>query len=512
MPLRSSLPGPLLVAGIDASTQSCKVVVRESATGAVVRHGVAPVPGDASIDPARWWEALAAAVSAAGGLADVAAISVGAQQHGMVALDEQGRVVRDALLWHDTRSAPQAQQLTEELGPEAWISATGMTLAASFTVTKLRWLRENEPANAARVAAVALPHDWLTWRLRGFGPGNAQLRELTTDRSDASGTAYWSPYTEAYRTDIVDHAFGREVVLPRVLQPNGVAGFTADVVPGIPAGIPLGVGGADNALAALGLGIGAGDAVVSIGTSGTVYAQADTPVKDLRGVVSTYADATGKYLPLVAMLNAARVLDAGRTLLRADHATFDVLAKGAPPGSGGVTLLPYFEGERYPVLPDGRASLDGLTLGNCTPENIARAFVEGLACSLANGLDALRATGIDCRRVILIGGGSRSAATQHVVAGIFGVPVVVPTPDEYVARGAAKQAIAALGEEMPIWAWGGQIDLRPEVDMSDVRRQHRRALLAVTGLESGPDGVTPRVPVVRSRALAAGLARPSKFP
>ena len=487
MPLTSSPPGPLLVAGIDASTQSCKVVVRNSATGAVVRRGVAPVPGDASIDPMRWWEALAVAVKAAGGLGDVSAISVGAQQHGMVALDGQGRVVRDALLWHDTRTAGQARQLTEELGAEAWINATGMTLAASFTVTKLRWLRDQEPANAARVAAVALPHDWLTWRLRGFGPGNAQLGELTTDRSDASGTAYWSPYTEAYRTDIVNHAFGRDVVLPRVLRPHGAAGVTADVVPGIPAGIPLGVGGGDNALAALGLGIGADDAVVSIGTSGTVYAQSDAPVKDLRGVVSTYADATGKYLPLVAMLNAARVLDAGRAMLRADHTTFDALAAGAEPGSGGVTLLPYFEGERYPVLPDGQASLNGLTLANCTPENIARAFVEGLACSLANGLDALRATGISCRRVILIGGGSRSLATQRVVAGVFGVPVVVPAPDEYVARGAAKQALAALGEEMPNWVWEGQTNLRPDVDMSGVRRQHRRALLAAVNGEPRPN-------------------------
>jgi len=483
MPAMSTTPSPLLVAGIDASTQSCKVVVRERATGRVVRHGAAPVPGDKSIDPARWWEALGRAVTATGGLADVAAISVGAQQHGMVALDERGRVVRDALLWHDTSTAPQARQLTDELGREAWIAATGMTPAASFTVTKMRWLRENEPDNAARVAAVALPHDWLIWRLRGFGPENPELGELVTDRSDASGTAYWSPFTETYRMDIVTRAFGRTVILPRVLQPDDVAGFTTDVLPGIPAGIPIGVGGADNALAALGLGIGAGDAVVSIGTSGTVYAISHTPVKDLHGTVSTYADATGNYLPLVAMLNAARVLDAGRTLLQTDAVSFDALANSAQPGSGGVTLLPYFEGERYPALPNARASLHGLALDNCTPENIARAFVEGLICSLANGLDALRRTGIDCQRVILVGGGSRSAATQHMVAGIFGVPVVVPTPDEYVTRGAAKQAVAALGEEMPDWAWDGQTDLRCEIDMSDVRRQHQRAFDAATNGE-----------------------------
>jgi len=183
-----------LVAGVDSSTQSCKVVVRDAATGALVRSGRASHPDGTEVAPAAWWDALQTAIADAGGLDDVDAISVGGQQHGMVTLDETGEVVRDALLWNDTRSAQAALDLIDELGgPQQWADATGSVLVASLTVTKLRWLRDAEPANAARVAAVALPHDWLTWRLAGHGPGSgaAGLAELVTDRSDASGTGYW---------------------------------------------------------------------------------------------------------------------------------------------------------------------------------------------------------------------------------------------------------------------------------------------------------------------------------
>src|SRR6187402_577426 len=187
-----------LVAGVDSSTQSCKVVVRDLDTGAVVRSGRAGHPDGTSVDPAHWWTALLEAISDAGGLEDVAAISVGGQQHGMVALAADGTVIRDALLWNDTRSAGAAADLIEEFGADTLAERTGLVPVASFTSTKLRWLRDAEPENAARVAAVALPHDWLTWRLRGYGPERPELGELTTDRSDASGTGYWSPASGEY--------------------------------------------------------------------------------------------------------------------------------------------------------------------------------------------------------------------------------------------------------------------------------------------------------------------------
>jgi len=468
----------LLVAGIDCSTQSCKVAVRDSRDGRVVRSSSTPIPGGPSIDPEIWWSAVANSVADAGGLDDVVAISIAAQQHGMVLLDRAGRVLRDALLWHDTSSAPQARHLTDELGREAWVSTVGMSLSSSFTVTKIRWLRDNEPQTAADVAAVALPHDWLTWRLRGFGPEQPDLDELVTDRSDASGTGYWSPFEEDYRMDIVERALGRTVLLPRVLPWGGTAGKTADVIPGVPAGIPVGVGGGDNALAAFGLGIGPGDVVISVGTSGTIYTKSVSPVKDLSGPVATYADATGNYLPLVAVLNAARVLDAGQAIIGGNSDRFAAAALNAPPGASGVTLLPFFEGERYPDLPAARASLHGLSLQNCVPENIARAFVEGVACSLANGLDAMRDTGLPADRVILIGGGAKSIALQASAADVFDLPVVIPTPHEYVTLGAAKQAVLALGESAPDWRWSTQKELMARHPTPWVRDQYRRAYQA----------------------------------
>ncbi|MDP9207643.1 MAG: FGGY family carbohydrate kinase, partial [Actinomycetota bacterium] len=185
-----------LVAGVDSSTQACKVVVRDAGSGELRREGRAPHPDGTEVDPAAWEQALGAAIEAAGGLEDVAAVGVGAQQHGMVCLDEAGQVVRPALLWNDTRSAGAAADLVDEGGgARAWADAVGSVPVASFTVTKLRWLRDHEPASAERVAAVCLPHDWLTWKLGGA----AGLEALATDRGDASGTGYWSPATGAYR-------------------------------------------------------------------------------------------------------------------------------------------------------------------------------------------------------------------------------------------------------------------------------------------------------------------------
>src|SRR3954470_8174423 len=206
-----------LVAGIDSSTQSCKVVVCDADSGEQVRIGTAPHPDGTEVHPDAWWDALQQAIAAAGGLDDVVAVAVGGQQHGMVCLDESGEVVRPALLWNDTRSAQAALDLIDELGgPQPWVDAVGLVPVASFTVTKLRWLRDHEPDNAARVAAVCLPHDYLTWRLAG-APG---LDALVTDRGDASGTGYWSPATEDYRHDLLELALGHDALVPRVLGPS----------------------------------------------------------------------------------------------------------------------------------------------------------------------------------------------------------------------------------------------------------------------------------------------------
>ncbi|MES2094606.1 MAG: xylulokinase [Actinomycetota bacterium] len=453
-----------LVAGVDSSTQSCKVVIRELASGAIVRSGRASHPVGTEVDPEAWWQAMQRAIAEAGGLDDVAAISIGGQQHGMVVLDDAGRVIRPALLWNDTRSAPAATDLVAEVGAGKFAELTGSVPVASFTITKLRWLADAEPQNAALVAAVALPHDWLTWRLRGFGPENPVLAELVTDRSDASGTGYFNPGTNEYVRELLHRALGHDALLPTVLGPTEFRTAGALVVA---------AGAGDNAAAALGLGARTGDVIVSIGTSGTVFGVTDVPAQDESGTVAGFADAAGGFLPLVATLNAARVLDSVAGLLGVDYDELGRLALHADPGSDGLVLVPYFEGERTPNLPDATASLVGMTLSSATRPNFARAAIEGLLCGLADGFDALRRQGMVAERVLLIGGAAQNEAVATIAGQVFDFPVEVPSPAEYVALGAAAQAAWALTTTRPDWPL--EFTARPADDTRAVIRDQYAA-------------------------------------
>lgn len=466
-----------LVAGVDSSTQSCKVMVCDADTGAVVREGRASHPGGTEVDPRAWSTALDEAIAAAGGLDDVAAVSVGAQQHGMVCLDDTGAPVRDALLWNDTRSASTAADLVRELGgPDAWADAVGVVPLAAITVSKTRWLADNEPGNAARTAAICLPHDWLTWRLSG----TSDLGRLATDRSDASGTGYFDATAGEYRRDLLELALRRpSPLLPTVVGPTEPVGEA-------PWGALLGPGAGDNASAALVLDAREGDVIVSVGTSGVVCAVSTTAPRDPDGYVAGFADATGLHLPLVCTLNGARVLDAAAAMLEVDHAGLGGLALSAPAGSDGLVLVPYLEGERTPNRPDATGAIHGLRLSNSTPAHLARAAVEGLLCSLADGIDHIIGQGTPVRRVLMVGGGARSQAVCELAPAIFGVPVDVPEPGEYVARGAARQAAWVLrgGDEPPKWG-EGEIR-RYEADPTPHVRQRYAEVRDLT------DGAPPR--------------------
>jgi xylulokinase len=429
-----------LVAGVDSSTQSVKVVVRDADTGALVREARAPHPDGTEVHPSEWVSALDHVLD--GILDGVSALAIGGQQHGMVALDDAGEVVRPALLWNDTRSAPDADDLVAELGgPQAWADAVGSVPVAAFTVTKVRWMARVEPQNAARTTRVMLPHDYLTWLLAG------RPEVAATDRGEASGTGYWSPITGGYRHDILELALGHDAAVPRVLGP-------AEAVGDMSGGILLGPGTGDNMAAALGIGARPGDVVVSLGTSGTAFAVSDVPARDPRGLVAGFADATGRFLPLVCTLNAARVLTSTAAMLGVDLDGLARLALAAEPGAGGLALLPYLDGERTPNLPNARGSLHGLTRDNMTPENLARAAVEGMLGGLADAVDALVDVGVEPRRVLLVGGAAANPAVGAVAATLFDVPVVVPPVGEYVADGAARQAawVLAGGAEAPEWS------------------------------------------------------------
>ncbi|MDA8863163.1 FGGY family carbohydrate kinase [Pontimonas sp.] len=206
------------VIGVDSSTQSCKVLVVDVDSGVILSEASSPHPEGTEVHPEEWWSALRDALSKVE-TSNVEAISIGAQQHGLVALDAAGEVVRPALLWNDTRSAPQAEHIIAQFGAENLAQRTGSVPVASFTATKLAWVKHHEPQLAEKIAAVALPHDWLTWRLQGYGPSissrlGPQLDKLVTDRSDASGTGYFSPVTNSYDDDILDFVLGHRPFLP----------------------------------------------------------------------------------------------------------------------------------------------------------------------------------------------------------------------------------------------------------------------------------------------------------
>lgn len=470
--------GRILVAGIDTSTQSTKVRVTDAQSGRLVRFGQAKHPQGTSVHPDSWWKAFLEASKQAGGLDDVSALAVGGQQHGMVLLDNQGRVIRDALLWNDTRSAPNADGLIRQLGlpskttdesglsddvvlrgKQRWVNAVGSSPVASLTITKIAWVAEHEPEHASQVAAICLPHDWLSWRIAGFGQvehGDARLDMLFTDRSDASGTGYFDAVKDQYRMELLRLAFPyHQVILPKVatiaetpiLADPSVAGSQ------VPGGCIIAPGGGDNAMASLGLNMGIGDVSISLGTSGVAAAVSPVPAKDMSASVTGFADCTGHWLPLACTINGSRIIDAGCAALGVDYDELAKLALNAHSGADGLTLIPYFDGERTPNRPDATATLCGMTMSNLTRDNIARAFVEGLLCSQRDCIELLRTLGVHVKRLLLIGGGARSQAVRALAPQVLGMDVILPRSDEYVAIGAARQAAWALAPsgEAPQW-------------------------------------------------------------
>ncbi|GAA3507281.1 FGGY family carbohydrate kinase [Streptomyces showdoensis] len=498
------MPERPVVIGVDSSTQSTKAAVVDAETGALLAVGRAPhtvtgTGGARESDPEAWWAALGQAVAAAlkeaaVPPAAVTAIAVAGQQHGLVTLDAAGRPLRPALLWNDTRSAPQATALTTALGgPRAWLARTGSVPVAAVTAAKWRWLRDHEPATAARTAAVRLPHDFLTERLCG---------EAVTDPGDASGTGWYAtgantaeprqpatpeparpaPHTEnpapgpaapptAYDRGILDLLGLDPAQLPAVAPTGGTRVGTltraAAEALGLPPGVAVAAGTGDNMAAAVGLGLGAGGLldhpVVSLGTSGTVFAA--TRTRPASPGISGFAATDGTYLPLGCTLNCTLAIDRIAGLLDLDR-------ESAVPGEG-LVLLPYLDGERTPDLPHATGLLTGLTHATTAPALLGAAY-EGAVFTVLRALDELLATcGLDPaepavrdRPLRLIGGGARGRAWTETVRRLSGRPLVVPAATELVALGAAALAAAAATGTDPValagrWGTGEGVTLDP---------------------------------------------------
>ena len=449
-----------LVLGVDSSSDATAVELRDSDDGRVFGEGRAVHSGDGrgtEQDPSSWWQALVEARHDAGGALGVAAVAAVAENSGLVVLDADGKLVRPARLHHDPEAVSDARRLEELLGRFEWVAACGSVPHSGLPIAKLAWLRRTDPDAFARVAWVLQPHDWLTFRLS---------QRVVTDRGDASRTGYWSPRDEAWRPDLlalVDEARDWEASLPTVLGPGEPAGDREGVMIAPGTGEPMAI--------ALGLGLVPGDAVID--TNGCVFGMRERPTEDASGVVAGFADATGRYLPLVESIDTTATTDGFSSVLGIDRTRFDQLVQSAPPGARGLTFVP--------ASGDAAGSLHGIR-GDVMPDEVARAAVEGVVCSLLDAIDALRSADVPVGgRLFLVGSGMRSHALRQVLADLAERPVGVPRGDRGVA-GACVQAAAALYGRPPeeiAAAWNLHdvrvVDPNPRVDGEEIRAMWRAA-------------------------------------
>ncbi len=477
-----------IVLGIDSSTQSTKVEARQIDTGRVIGRGQADHPPTSppisEQDPGAWWEALTSAIHQLGDIRpQITALSVAGQQHGLVLVDDRGASLGPAQLWNDTRCADEAAELVRRGGPALWATGCGSLPVASFTIAKLAWMASNEPAALDRVAKVMLPHDYLTWRLTD---------EHVTDRGDASGTGWFDAGNDVYRPDLLDLAVTQSDQwmerLPTVVNHRTAAGVvspSAAAALGLPADVLVGAGTGDNMAAALGLGLCPGDVALSLGTSGTVYSVSTSPTADRSGAVAGFADATGNFLPLVCTLNATKVTDTVASWFGTDPAGLSNLAMAADSAFEGTLLVPYFDGERTPNLPDATGTFKGLRTST-SREIMARAAHDGVLCGVLSGLDALQAARVPSDgKLHLIGGGARAAAYRQRCADLHGQPIVVPEAHESVAAGAAVLAASLVEDQTAdeiasTWSLGQGPTVEPAVDCQELRDAYNSSVADIS--------------------------------
>ncbi|MCM2129726.1 xylulokinase [Larsenimonas rhizosphaerae] len=435
--------------GVDCGTQSTKVVVLDPDRQILVGEGQAPhelisgADGQREQDPQVWIDALEQALATALRRAgidgrQVRGIGISGQQHGLVALDADGCPVYPAKLWNDTQAFRECAALIEAMGGEAGcLARLGVVPQPGYTAPKLAWLRAHHRAAYDRIATVLLPHDYLNFYLTG---------ERVAECGDASGTAYFDTRTRCWDTKAFHHVapeLDPERVLPRLIASDEPAGMLTPQMAarlGLAAGIPVSSGGGDNMMGAIGTGnLSPGAITMSLGTSGTVYGCADAPVVAEPGLIANFCASHGGWLPLICTMNVTSATRQVQTLLSLDLPGFTSAVAAAPPGAEGVQVLPFFDGERVPMLPEATASFIGLSAHNTTPANLCRAVMEGTTFGLRYGLDLLRAQGITPRDIRLVGGGANSAVWRQMVADVMNVPLVC-VAGEAAALGAALQA------------------------------------------------------------------------
>jgi D-xylulose kinase len=440
-----------LFIGIDSGTQGTKAIVFSREQGKILAEAYAnhqiieTEEGRREQEPKWWIEACTAVIGRVLEQSDVSkkrirAIGVSGQQHGMVTLGEKGEVIRPAKLWCDTETSPQCDEITDHIGsPEKVIELIGNSVAAGFTASKVLWLKQQEPQNYERLATVLLPHDYINFWLTG---------EIKTEFGDASGTAYFDVKARTWSDEIlnaIDDSGKLQNCLPDLIPSDAPVGTIRPEIAQLfqlHSDILVSSGGGDNMMAAIGTGnVIPGIVTTSLGTSGTIYSFSDRPVTDPNGELAAFCSSSGGWLPLVCTMNVTVSTELTRELLGLSLADLNKTASSASPGAGGILLLPYFHGERTPALPNAKAVFFGLTGINYTPQNLARASMEGATLGLRYGIDVLKRVGIAPSEIRLVGGGAKSPLWRQLVADVFNCPVVCPQSSEAGAMGAALQAM-----------------------------------------------------------------------
>ncbi len=439
-----------VVAGLDAGTQSVKLVVYDSDARRVIASASAPLDlisgedGSREQHPAAWVDAMRECFNAVdvGIRGRIEALGVSGQQHGFVPVDAAGEVLGPAKLWCDTSTSAECGEIMDAVGGAArCIEAAGNPILAGYTASKLPWTRKHRPEVYAKLATILLPHDYLNFVLTG---------ERWCEHGDASGTGWLDVRTRTWSTamlEATDATRDLAECLPPLVEPDALVPVSAAIASelGLSGGTCIAAGGGDNMMAAIGTGcVAEGRLTMSLGTSGTLFAYADRPIVDAGGAWAAFCSSSGGWLPLICTMNCTVVTEQVAKMFGFSTRDGDARIAATPPGADGLTFLPFLNGERTPDLPLGKGVLAGLGAHNMREAHVYRAAMEGATYSLRYGYDAFVGAGMRFDRIALTGGGANSAAWRQMVADVFDCPVDVPAQVESAAFGAALQALWAL--------------------------------------------------------------------
>ena len=442
------------VCGIDCGTQSTKVIVYNAETKKIVAQSsanhelISKSDGTMEQHPSWWINAIKECFGKIEGSvkSKIKAIGVSGQQHGFVALGKNNEVLCNAKLWCDTTTVKECEQIISAFGgKEKLLQEVGNSIIPAYTLPKVLWLKNNQPAIYKQLTTILLPHDYINFYLTG---------NKVMEYGDASGSGMLEIKTKTWSKKILactDSEKDLFSCLPKLIEANQKAGnvlpFVANEL-GLSSAVIVSSGGGDNMMGAIGTGtVNTGSLTMSLGTSGTLYGFSDKPVIDNKGLASAFCSSTGGYLPLVCTQNCTVSTELTRGLFDIDIKDLEAFAARSAVGANGVITLPFFTGERTPALPRGKGSIMGLTSLNMSKENLIRSSMESAVLSLKLGLGSFMDAGFKPSFVNLIGGGSKSATWRQITADVLNLPIKIPLQVEAAAFGAALQALWCLDSE-----------------------------------------------------------------